>query len=123
MNEHEYTGSHAHPSDPSVVEIVAYQRMDRYWDVFVCEPLGSCPELESKRIDANHLFIQKIKDVNELAHIVSEIEEHLGIGYQRTEFYREIGSRSTIQAIIDHLKRQGAFGMQVQADADHKWVL
>jgi|SRR5579871_1364887 len=123
MDEHEYTGSHIHPIDPTVVEIVAYQRKDKDWDVFVCEPEGSCPELESNRSDAQHIFIQKIKDISELARIAGEIEERLGTAYQRTDFYREIGTRRIIQAAISHLQRRGAFGMQVRAAAENEWIL
>ena len=123
MNEHEYRGSHVHAIDPTVVEIVAYQRKDRDWDVFVCEPEGSCPELESNRIDVQHIFIQKIKDVGELVRIAGEIEECLGTAYQRTDFYREIGTRRIIQAAISHLQRRGAFGMQVRAAGENEWIL
>ena len=40
IDETDYTGLHAHPMDPTVVEFVAYERVDGTWDVFVFEVLN-----------------------------------------------------------------------------------
>jgi hypothetical protein len=111
MNDHGYTSLHIHPTFQTVVEIVAYQRIDCGWDVFVFEPPGACPELESGRVDDQHIFIQWIETEREIDQVADEIENRLGAAYQRVTYYREIGTQRTIQSIEDHLLQNGATGL------------
>ena len=124
MNEDEYTGAHQHPSDPTVVEFVAYERRDGSgWNVYVFKPPGSCPELEATRTDEFHLFIQRIADLNELDGVVAETERRLGDGYRLVPYYRETGTRRAIGRIHDYLKRNGAHDMSVRGLPGDEWEL
>lgn len=122
MDWDQYTDNHAHPADLTVVEFVAYERLDGDWDVYVVEPKGSCPELDGSRVDENHIFIRRARS-EELDQVVAEVEKKLGDGYQRVPFYRETGSRKTIQQIRDHLREQGAYGISIHKDARKEWVI
>jgi len=124
MNEDDYTDTHQHPLDPTVVEFVAYKRRDgNGWDVYVFEPPGSCPELEATRTDEHHLFIRRIADIDELDDVVAQVEQRLGDGYQLTPYYRETGTRRTIDRIYDHLKRHGAHHLWVRGLPNDGWEM
>ena len=123
MNEDDYTDNHIHPLDSTIVEFVAYERRDVGWDVYVFEPLGSCPELETGRMDENHIFIRHIASRDMLEDAVADVERKLGVGYTLSPFYREVGTRRTIDRIIDYLQQGGAHNMHVHAPAPDVWEL
>lgn len=123
MNEKDYTGVHTHPSDPTVVEIVAYERIDQSWDVFIFEPEGSVPELESQRVDEEHILVKNLKTVSELAVAVEEIERKLGAEYEKVLFYKEAGTRRVVGLVYDHLRKLGATGMSLRAQGEGNWEL
>ena len=123
MKEEEYTDIHKHPSDGSFVEIVAYERHDRSWDVFIFEPKGSIPEMESFRTDDNHIFFKNIQSSSELDKAAEEIEKQLGNQYREVPYYRESGTRRTLDRIFDHLRKQGAHGMHIRAEGSDEWVI
>ena len=123
MKEEDYTDLHRHPSDPTIVEIVAYERRNQSWDVFIFEPIGSIPEMESQRTDEWHIFVKNIKTPDELDNVAKEIERQLGVGYSSVPFYREAGTRRVIDRIFDHLRKQGAHGMAVRAQGPGEWEL
>jgi hypothetical protein len=125
MKEEDYIDFdlHAHPSGSTVVEIVAYQRNDRSWDVFIYEPKGSIPEMESLRTDEGHIFYKNIPSSQELDKVADEIEQRLGEGYCLVPYYRERGTRRTLDRIFDHLRRHGAHGMWLHGDGPDEWVI
>jgi hypothetical protein len=122
-DSHIYSGKHIHPMDPTVIEIVAYERLDGEWDVFVCEPPGSCPEYEAARIDNYHMYVERIASHDMLNAAVDRIEAYLGEAYRRVPYYRETGSRRIIQRIRDHLHAHQAGGMFVHSEPPDNWVL
>ena len=56
--------------------------MDGKWDVFVAEPVGSCPELEEFRTEEYHIFIKTIDSEDQLDHVAEGINELLGDAYE-----------------------------------------
>ena len=123
MDKARYTGRHIHPSDPTDVELVAYETIDGAWDVFVFEPRGSCPELEGSRIDDDHIFIETIDLADELDDAARRIVRRLGDAYTIVPYFREVGSRRTIDKIASHLHRSNATGFHVQSIGEDKWQL
>ena len=123
MKEEDYTERHTHPMDSTVVEIVAYERRDQSWDVFIYEPAGTVPEMESQRTDESHIFVENIKTPDELDKVAKKIESQLGAGYERVPFYREAGTRRVIGKIYDHLRKQGAQNMWVHSNGLEDWEL
>ena len=123
MREEEYTELHIHPSDAAKVEVVAYQRKDGGWDVYIFEPNGSVPELEHLRTDENHIFIRRIGGPEEFDAVAKSIDQQLGDGYISKAFYREKGTRRTIDKIYDSLSKGGARGMSVQSCGPNEWEL
>jgi hypothetical protein len=123
MKEEEYTDLHKHPTDDTFVEIVAYERHDRRRDVFIFEPKGSIPEMESFRTDDNHIFYKNIQSSMELDKIAEEIEKRLGNQYSTVPYYRERGTRRTLDRIFDHLRKQEAHGMHIRAEGSDEWVI
>jgi hypothetical protein len=122
MDESKYLDTHIHPMDPTPVEMVAYECRDGGWDVFVVEPVGSCPELEDLRVDERHLFIKHVNVRLEVEGSFSDILNRLGIGYQREVFFREADGRRTIERLVEILHRNGVYGMGVQS-TNGKWEL
>lgn len=111
----QYTDNHSHPMDPVRVEVVGYERKAGGWDVFVFEPVDSCPELEAGRVDDQHIFIETIRSSTELDRVAEEIYRRLGSGYELAVYFRENGSRRIIGKIYDHLQQRGAHHMSVGA--------
>jgi hypothetical protein len=105
-----YTGVHSHPLETDRVEIVGYERKAGGWDVYVYEPVGSCPELEASRVDDWHIFIETIDSSTELERVAAEINRRLGSGYELAVYFRESGGR-----IYDYLRGRGAQHMWVRA--------
>ena len=123
MNEADYTGHHAHAQDSAVVEIVAYERKDGSWDVFVFETAGSVPELEDHRTDADHIFIERVLSPDEIDVVARKIDLQLGTGYQPAPFYREKGTRRMIDRLTSHLSRNNAHKYQVRSCGEDEWEL
>ena len=123
MKEEEYTELHIHPSDTPKVEIVAYQRKDQGWDVYINEPNGSVPELEHFRTDENHIFIKRINAPEEIEAVAMSIYQQLGDGYLVEAYYREKETRRTIDKIYDFLRKGGAQGMSVHSCGPNEWEL
>lgn len=119
----QYTGNHQHPMDPTVVEFVAYERIDGQWDVFALAPPGDCLELAAPRYDDHHIFIEQIQSLEIFNSVVAAVELRLGSGYQRSPYYCEKATRKVIQKILEHLKQRGANGMWVRATSDDEWTL
>lgn len=108
-----HTENHCHPSAPVPVEVVAHERKAGGWDVYVFEPVGSCPELEARRVDAQHIFIETIGSSDELDRVAEDLRNRLGPRYEHAVYFRESGGRRTIGKICDHLQRRGARHMHV----------
>ena len=123
MDKSRYTGQHIHPSGPTHVELVAYETIDGAWDVFVFEPRGSCPELEGSRIDDDHIFIETIESADKLDCVASRVVQRLGAPYAIVPYFREVGTRRTIDKITSHLQKSGATGMHVQSIGEDNWQL
>lgn len=110
-----YTDVHAHPRNPALVEVVAYERKAGGWDVYVFESIGACPELEAGRMDDQHIFIETIGTSGELDRVNEDICTRLGRGYEIAVYFREHGGRRVIGKLVDHLRRGGAQKMHVNA--------
>lgn len=118
-----FDGPHAHPSVPCWVEVVAYQRKDKRWDVFLFEPKGSIPELEEKRVDEDHIFFKTIESIENLNSIIEEIHLVIGPGYEPRTYFREDNSRKWVGRIYDHLRDQGRTGTSVHEFEPGKWEI
>jgi hypothetical protein len=118
-----YTDRHTHPSDSYCVEFVAYERRDGGWDVFAFEPEGSCPELDADRIDAEHIFVERIANSAEIDVVAKSVMEKLGDGYRSAVFYREVGSRRLIGKIQSHLQKAGAGSIWVRSSGSNDWEI
>jgi hypothetical protein len=126
MDMSQYTEWHTHPLS-SLFEMVAYERLDGSWDVFVYAPVASVPELEATRVDEVHSLAGYVPadalSPEEIQRIADDIEERFGENYRLVLFYEEMAERRIIQRILEHLKRRGAHGMHVGSDGHNKWQL
>jgi len=123
MDWNKYTDYHVHPQDNHLVEIVAYERLDGAWDVYVFEPTGTCPELEADRVDNNHIFVGKMESRFDINRIADTVDRQLGDEYQCEVYYREAGSRRIIGKITAHLMKQGAQHVWVRSTGTGDWEL
>jgi hypothetical protein len=119
----QYTDLHAHPADTVREEIVGYERKDGRWDVYVCEPVGSCPELEGERADEAHIFVETVESSGELDRVAQDVYRRLGRDYELEVYFRESGGRPTIDRIHSHLQRRGAHLMRVGSAGKDAWEL
>ncbi|MBB6050874.1 hypothetical protein [Armatimonas rosea] len=118
-----YTGNHCHPLCEQLVELVAYERNDGSYDVFVCEPVGACLELEAGRVDEHHIFIERIPSLSDFEEVVLRINRQLGPRYEHAVFYQESGSRHVIGQLYTQFQTQGIREMQVQPTKSGGWEL
>lgn len=123
LNEDGYTGNHSHPLCEHLVELVAYERHDGSYDVFVFEPVGVCPELEAGRVDKQHIFIERISSLSDFEDVVLRINRQLGPSYEHVVFYQESGSRHQIGQLYTLFQAQGIRDMQVQPTESEGWEL
>lgn len=123
MDKTWYTDIHIYPSNSINVEIVAYQTVTGEWDVFVFEPVGSCPELEELRTDDDHIFIGTIDSEDQLDHVAQRINEQLGDAYEQVPYYQESGSRRIIGKITSYLQNANITGLWVRSIGEDKWQL
>lgn len=126
INGIEYPGNHIHPLAPSILDIIAYERKDGTWDVYIFEPAETIPELESKRVDEKYIFIKSINRPEELNVVVSEIESK----YKKQiddntvcPFYSEENTRRTIDKIFSFLKANDCDHMFVRSTKKDTWIL
>jgi hypothetical protein len=123
MNEDDYTDHHCHPLCEHLVEMVAYERHDGSYDVFVFEPVGACPELEAGRVDEHHIFIKRISSLSDFEEVVLRINCQLGPHYAHAVFCYESGSRSVIGQLYTQFQAQGIRDIQVQPTKSGGWEL
>lgn len=123
MDKNQYTQCHVHPTYSATVEIVAHERKDAGWDVFIFEPRNSVPELDIHRIDDNHIFFKRITSSNEIERVATEIDEKLGEQYQRVPFFREKCSRKICGKIYSHLKKMGCHHMEIHSLSANTWEI
>ena len=124
MDWNKYTDYHVHPQDNHLVEIVAYERLDGAWDVYVFEPTGTCPELEADRVDNNHIFVGKMESRFDINRIADTVDRQLGDEYQCEVYYREAGSRRIIGKITAHLMKRvlNMYGYALPVPAIGNWL-
>lgn len=113
-----FTERHTHLDVPLGIEVVAYERKGGGWDLFLFEPPGSCPELESARVDDQHLFIETVSTATELDQAARTLCDRLGSGYKLAVYFREAGGRRTIGQLVDHLRSRGAHQVHVRSVPD-----
>jgi hypothetical protein len=123
MDWSQYTDRHIHPANPGVVEIVAYERQDGAWDVYVFEPAGSCPEIEADRTDQDHIFVARVGSPDDIDPVARAVDERLGDSYRCAVYYRETGGRKIIGRIQRHLQEHGGQHIVVRAAGAGDWEL
>ncbi|WP_309712572.1 hypothetical protein [Armatimonas sp.] len=123
MNEDDYTGSHSHPICQHLVELVAYERHDGSYDVFVFEPVGFCPELEADRVDEHHIFIERIPSLSDFEEVVLRINRQLGPRYEHVVFYYESGSRRIIGQLYTQFQAHNIRDMRIEPTGSRDWGL
>jgi hypothetical protein len=115
-----------HPATPCHVELVAYERVEGGFDVFVHEPAGVLPaDWEGHRVDASHVFLIRIDDTAELEAAVLAVNRRLGPDYERVLGHREQtpGERRTVQRLMHRLHKAGATGYALQQGHEGRWEL
>ena len=117
-----YTGRHAYPPPKSSwVELVAYERRDGLWDLFIFEPPGVCPpEWEANRVDPQHLELGEISGPDRFGEAVELLKQQLGPGYEPVLAHRESvpGKRVEVARGLNYLHKGGATGYWAQEGAD-----
>lgn len=116
-----FNSTHEHPSIPGWVEVVAYERKDKKWDVFLYEPVGSIPILEDKRVDEDHIFFKTIESIEDLDNTVKEIHLVIGPEYEPQTYFRENNSRKWVGRIYDHLRNAGKTGISIHEYEPGSW--
>lgn len=126
MNPSVYTGRHATPRRPTWVQLIAYERRDGIWDLFVFEPVGVCPpEWEEHRIDPQHLLVGELSAVELLDDAVPSIHAQLGAEYEPMRAFREErrGARGGVNVRLQRLHHAGATGYSARLGEDGHWEL
>jgi hypothetical protein len=109
--------SHPEPTPKLGVEFVDYARRDgRGRGLFVFEPEGSVPELESQRLDEQHILIADSSVGTDLGAAMTELHLRLQPAYGIVSFAR--GSRQELSKLFDRLKRTGARHLWLRRDGD-----
>lgn len=121
--DQKYHGLHKKPNPPSWVDVIAYQRKDEKWDVYIYEPKGSVPELEDKRVDDDSIFFKTIESDKNLDLAVKEIHNTLGSGYEPLVFFREPHSRKQIERIYEHLIKSKKNGITIREVENGIWEI
>jgi hypothetical protein len=123
MNEADYTSRHAHAQEPAVVEIVAYERKDGSWDVFVFKPRAAFRNLKTVVQTPTIYFIERILSPDEIDAVARKVDLQLGPGYKQVPFYREKGTRRIIDRLTSHLYHTNARNYYVSSCRESEWEL
>jgi hypothetical protein len=121
-----YTGRHVSPAQPTWVQLIAYERRDGSWDLFVFEPVGICPpEWEEHRIDAQHVRVGELSTLGRLDEAARLIHAQLGAEYEPIAAFREPrpGVRGGVNLRLQRLHHAGATGYSARLGADGHWEL
>lgn len=119
-----YTGRHVTGS--GWVQLIAYERRDGPWDLFVFEPPGVCPpEWEGERTDGQHLRLGELSGPERMAQAIARLNTQLGPDYEPTLLLREStpGQRTKVNRGLHLLHHGGATGYSAQLSSDGHWEL
>ena len=106
------------------VELVAYRRKGGSYDMYLFEPPGSVPELESHRVDAEHIFVASLPDEASVQEAENQLCKRLAAAYEVVPFLEERGSRIGLGLVYDALRRADVQSLYVvRVGATENWVL
>jgi hypothetical protein len=121
-----YTGRRVHPSAPSWVELVAYERRDGVWDLFAFESPGICPaSWEADRVDARHIRLGELSSGERIDEAVPLVHAQLGPDYEPVLAFREDapGQRGGVNRRLHHLHQAGTTGYALRRGSDGHFEL
>jgi hypothetical protein len=108
------------------VQLIAYERTDGSWDLFLFEPVGVCPPgWEEQRADPQHLRFGVLSSPERIEDAVSLVHAQLGPDYEPVRAFRELhpGARGGVNARLHRLHHGGATGYAARLGPDGHWEL